>query len=111
MLRDACRIEGCKGARFSGLNFSQLLQGDQEVASERAIFSSSEYPKMSSVQDAGNHFTLFIDSENSVGTWSFFSKLLMTSGILSKTCLTPRIQEAGSNRVVFRIRRSKDVSY
>ena len=52
MLRDAC-----KGARLSGLNSSQLFQEDQEVASERAIFSSSEYPKMSSIQDAGKYFT------------------------------------------------------
>lgn len=55
---DACGVEACKGARLSGLNFSQLLQGDQEVASEGAIFSSSKYSKMSSVQGTGKHFTL-----------------------------------------------------
>lgn len=56
MLRVACGIETCKGARLSDLNFSPLLQGDQKVALERAIFSSSEYPHMSSVQDTGQHF-------------------------------------------------------
>lgn len=56
MLRVACGIETCKGARLSDLNFSPLLQGDQKVALERAIFSSSEYPHMSSVQDTGPHF-------------------------------------------------------
>lgn len=57
MLRVACGIETCKGARLSGLNFSPLLQGDQKVALEKAIFSSSEYPHMSSVQDTGHHFS------------------------------------------------------
>lgn len=57
MLRVACGIETCKGARLSGLNFSWLLQGDQKVALEIAIFRSSEYPHMSPVQDAGQHFS------------------------------------------------------
>lgn len=69
-----CDAESCLRGRnlqrnlLSGLNFSQLLQGDQEVASESAIFSSFEYPHMSSVQDAGKHF---IGSEGNAGTWSF----------------------------------------
>lgn len=34
MRRHACGVETCKGARLSGLNFSQLLQGDQDVDAE-----------------------------------------------------------------------------
>jgi len=92
---DACRVEACSGARLLGLNFSQLLQGGQEVALKRAIFSSSEYSKMSSVQDAGKHFTLSLVLKAVWVLGAFFSKPLMTSGILFKNYLA--LQEAGAN--------------
>lgn len=88
-----CRIDACRGTRLSGWNFSQLLQGNKEVASKRAIYSSTECPKMSSVQNARKCFTpsLVLKAAWVLGaffqaltTWEIFFKFGPAGGIANR---------------------------